>query len=181
MAGIELPPSLMRQASRTNTRVPPIARRSVSPFPCRMAALSRDKLQKEASTKSPDLRRCLAHHRLLNRSIEAAQQDVRRRMAKVSLEGEDEIAPYNPPTEATAVPIIRVQITNAVRAMVKRRAADQEVARGPAGADKAASKSSSSSSSSSSSTRKSLRNVPRVVFGRRRWPLYGPLQTGVVS
>ncbi|OOF90543.1 hypothetical protein ASPCADRAFT_211952, partial [Aspergillus carbonarius ITEM 5010] len=69
MAGLELPPSVMRQASRTNTRIPPIARRSVSPFPCRMAVLSRDKLQKEASTKSPDLRRCLAHHHLLNRSI----------------------------------------------------------------------------------------------------------------
>ncbi|RAL02541.1 uncharacterized protein BO80DRAFT_403069 [Aspergillus ibericus CBS 121593] len=180
MTGIELPPSLMRQASRTNTRVPPIARRAVSPFPCRMAVLSRDKLQKEASTKSPDLRRCLAHHSLLNRSIEAAQQDVRRRMASFHLdEDEDEVTPYNPPAEATAMPIIRVQITNAVRAMVKRRAADQELggglARVPFPSDKAASK------PSTSRTKKGLKNVPRVVFGRRRWPLYGPLQTGMVS
>ncbi|PWY80768.1 hypothetical protein BO94DRAFT_496269 [Aspergillus sclerotioniger CBS 115572] len=175
MAGLELPPSLMRQASRTNSRIPPIARRSVSPFPCRMAVLSRDKLQKETSTKSPDLRRCLAHQRLLNRSIEAAQHDVRSRMASYQLEDDDdEITPCNPPAEATAVPIIRVQITNAVRAMVKRRAADQkELGGGLARV--------SAHSEKPSSTKKSLRNVPRVVFGRRRWAMYGPLQAGVVS
>ncbi|OJZ85826.1 hypothetical protein ASPFODRAFT_46892 [Aspergillus luchuensis CBS 106.47] len=190
MAGIELPPHLMRQATRTNSRIPPMARRSVSPFPTRMAALSCDKLQKEASTKNPDLRRCLAHHTLLNRSIEAAQQDVRRRMASFHLDEEDDddftTSYHSTPNEATAVPLIRVQITNAVRAMVKRRAADSQqndqlngLTRVSATADKAV----NNNSSSSSSSMKSLKRVPRVVFGRRRWPLYGagPLQTGLVS
>ncbi|OJJ68846.1 hypothetical protein ASPBRDRAFT_46123 [Aspergillus brasiliensis CBS 101740] len=188
MAGLELPPSLMRQATRTNTRIPPMARRSVSPFPCRMAVLSRDKLQKEASTKNPDLRRCLAHHTLLNRSLEAAQQDVRRRMAAFHLDEEDDddftTSYHSTPNEATAVPLIRVQITNAVRAMVKRRSADSQqnetlrgLTRVSAHADKAG------SSQSSSNSMKGLKRVPRVVFGRRRWPLYGagPLQTGLVS
>ncbi|KAL5357332.1 hypothetical protein BJX96DRAFT_144280 [Aspergillus floccosus] len=113
----------MRHASRTNTRVPPIARRSSSPMPCRMAMVSRDKLQKETSAKSPDLRRCLGHQRLFRRSIEIAHEDMRRTMATFQLDDSDDdsdddfyTAPISP---------IRVQITNAMKAMVKRRTSSQ--------------------------------------------------------
>ncbi|KAE8155265.1 hypothetical protein BDV25DRAFT_167714 [Aspergillus avenaceus] len=113
----------MRHASRTNTRIPPIAHRSSSPLPCRMAVLSRDKLHKETSAKNPDLRRCLGHQRLLRHSIEVAQEDMRKTMASFKLEDsddEDDIPgrDFNSPS-----PMIREQITKAVKAMVKRRAA----------------------------------------------------------
>ncbi|OGM50960.1 hypothetical protein ABOM_000509 [Aspergillus bombycis] len=117
----------VRQVSRTSTnaRIPPIARRSASPLPCRMAVLSRDKLEREAAAKNPDLRRCLGHQRLLRRSIEAAQEDARKAMASFRLEESDEDEIFEEDFEAPPSPMIREQITKAVKAMVKRRAASQ--------------------------------------------------------
>ncbi|KAE8137973.1 hypothetical protein BDV38DRAFT_245983 [Aspergillus pseudotamarii] len=118
----------VRHASRTstNTRIPPIARRSASPLSCRMAMLSRDKLERETAAKNPNLRRCLGHRRLLRRSIEAAQQDMRKAMASFKLEdSDDEDEILEDDYEPSPSPIIREQITRAVRAMVRRRAVSQ--------------------------------------------------------
>ncbi|KAB8071771.1 hypothetical protein BDV29DRAFT_193042 [Aspergillus leporis] len=117
----------VRHASRTNTRIPPIARRSASPLPCRMVTLSRDKLQKESAAKSPDLRRCLGHQRLLHRSIEVAQEDMKKAMASFKLEDSDDEADeiLGDGFADSPSPMIREQITKAVNAMVKRRAASQ--------------------------------------------------------
>ncbi|KAE8350340.1 hypothetical protein BDV28DRAFT_43134 [Aspergillus coremiiformis] len=115
----------VRHASRTNTRIPPIARRSASPLPCRMAMLSRDKLQREAAAKNPDLRRCVGHQRLLRRSIEVAHEDMKKAVASFQLEDSDD-EDDGIPTEDfsnSPSPMIREQITKAVKAMVKRRAA----------------------------------------------------------
>ncbi|KAL4893242.1 hypothetical protein BDV59DRAFT_177842, partial [Aspergillus ambiguus] len=117
------PVMFMREASRTNTRIPPIARRSSSPMPCRMAKLSHDKLQREAGAKSPDLRRCLGHQRLLRRSIEVAQEDMRKTVASFQLDDSDDDSDddfYEVPSSP-----IREQITNAMKAMVKRRTSSQ--------------------------------------------------------
>lgn len=113
----------MRHVSRTNTRVPPIARRSSSPMPCRMAMMSRDKLQKETAAKSPDLRRCLGHQRLFRRSIEVAHEDMRKTMASFRLDDCDE--EFDDDFYETPFSPIREQITNAVKAIVKRRASSQ--------------------------------------------------------
>ncbi|KAJ1709329.1 hypothetical protein G4B11_001641 [Aspergillus flavus] len=118
----------VRHASRTstNTRIPPIARRSASPIPSRIALLSRDKLERETAAKNPDLRRCLGHQRLLRRSIEAAQEDMRRAMASFKLEdSDDEDEILGDDYDSSPSPMIREQITRAVKAMVKRRATSQ--------------------------------------------------------
>ncbi|KAE8374919.1 hypothetical protein BDV26DRAFT_295522 [Aspergillus bertholletiae] len=123
----------LRHASRarSNTRIPPIAQRSASPLPCRMVVLSRDKLQREVAAKNPDLRRCLGHQRLLRRSIEVAQEDIRKTMASFRLEDSDEEdaiqedAIQDEDVEEPPSPMIRKQITKAVKAMAKRRAANQ--------------------------------------------------------
>ncbi|KAE8421959.1 hypothetical protein BDV36DRAFT_246340 [Aspergillus pseudocaelatus] len=118
----------VRHASRTstNTRIPPIARRSASPLSCRMAMLSRDKLERETAAKNPNLRRCLGHQRLLRRSIEAAQEDMRKAMASFKLEdSDDEDEILEDDYEPSPSPVIREQITRAVKAMVRRRATSQ--------------------------------------------------------
>ncbi|KAE8369741.1 hypothetical protein BDV27DRAFT_120429 [Aspergillus caelatus] len=118
----------VRHASRTstNTRIPPIARRSASPISCRMAMLSRDKLERETAAKNPNLRRCLGHQRLLRRSIEAAQEDMRKAMASFKLEdSDDEDEILEDDYEPSPSPVIREQITRAVKAMVRRRATSQ--------------------------------------------------------
>lgn len=118
----------VRHTSRTstNTRIPPMARRSASPLSCRMAMLSRDKLERETAAKNPDLRRCLGHQRLLRRSIEAAKEDMRKAMASFKLEdSDDEDEILEDDYEPSPSPMIREQITRAVKAMVRRRAVSQ--------------------------------------------------------
>ncbi|KAF9889445.1 hypothetical protein FE257_007347 [Aspergillus nanangensis] len=124
---------LMRTASRSsNSRIPPIARRSSSPMPCRMARLSRDKLHKEVGAKSPDLRRCLGHQRLFRRSIEVAQEDARKAVAAVQMDdsdsdsdGDDDYSSNGYLDYDSSPSPIREQLTNAMRAMVKRRTSNQ--------------------------------------------------------
>ncbi|RAH76906.1 hypothetical protein BO86DRAFT_413537 [Aspergillus japonicus CBS 114.51] len=212
-------PHFFRHASRltspstttVNTRIPPIARRTTTTtstsssgastiIPTHIVLLSRNKLQRETATRSPDLRRCLAHQRLLHRSIEAAQQAVRAQMAAFSLEDEDVIdeeEEFEDPRSYTSSPVetappvtvIREQITGAVRAMVRRRSASASAStftstststiirqgvnpvsdrdEGPRQASVAV------VVGSTSMMRKTKRYTSRIVFGRRRWPLYG--------
>ncbi|PYH76763.1 hypothetical protein BO82DRAFT_436361 [Aspergillus uvarum CBS 121591] len=239
-------PHFFRHASRLtspstptlNTRIPPIARRTTTTtstsssgastiIPTHIVLLSRNKLQRETATRSPDLRRCLAHQRLLHRSIEAAQLAVRAQMAAFSLEDEDAIdeeEEFDDPRSYTSSPVetappvtvIREQITGAVRAMVRRRSASASAststststssAGGPAparknsgaGLKRVASQhnllaaphggglnlvSDSDEGPRQASVavvaggtammRKTKRYTSRIVFGRRRWPLYG--------
>ncbi|OJJ98313.1 hypothetical protein ASPACDRAFT_1889557 [Aspergillus aculeatus ATCC 16872] len=250
-------PHFFRQASRltspstttVNTRIPPIARRTTTTtttsssgastiIPTHIVLLSRNKLQRETATKSPDLRRCLAHQRLLHRSIEAAQQAVRAQMATFSLEDEDTIdeeEEFDDPRSYTSSPIetappvtaIREQITGAVRAMVRRRSASASASastptsssavpataqkHSAAGLKRVASQQNLLAASNDSGAvnlvskegprqasvavavggpavlRKTKRYTSRIVFGRRRWPLYGhahahaPQQPALVS
>ncbi|KAE8385707.1 hypothetical protein BDV23DRAFT_164499 [Aspergillus alliaceus] len=117
----------VRHASRTTTRIHSIARRSASPFPCRMVILSHDKLHRESAAKNPDLRRCLGHQRLLRHSIEVAQKDMKKAMAPFRLDdsGKEDDGISGDGFSNSPSPIIREQITKAVKAMVKRRAASQ--------------------------------------------------------
>jgi hypothetical protein len=111
---------LLRHASRSlNPRIPPIARQSVSILPCRIAIISRDKLRKETSTKNPDLRRCVAHNSLLRRSMEEAHHNIRKRMASLRFEDDDDDGPDMPTQSPSS--IIRNTITAAVKAMAHRR------------------------------------------------------------
>ncbi|RAL07874.1 uncharacterized protein BO97DRAFT_446543 [Aspergillus homomorphus CBS 101889] len=230
-------PHLLRYASRLtsstttiNPRLPPIARHTTSTttssaststiIPTHIVLLSRNKLQRETATKSPDLRRCLAHQRLLHRSIQAAQQAVRAQLAAATLEDEDAIdeeeeyedqysTPSSSPSETAPVTVIREQITGAVKAMVRRRAASASASTSPysreLGSSAEGMKRGSSQQNlpllgatngsegvsavpgdnhgfSGSGTgesarvvvlRKTKRYTSRIVFGRRRWPLYG--------
>ncbi|KAJ0421274.1 hypothetical protein BJY00DRAFT_110388 [Aspergillus carlsbadensis] len=84
-------------APKPNTRIPPILiarqnkeQETATGLQCtKLADLSKQKLWKEASTGDPDLRRCLGHHRLLRRSIQEAQEDMKRYLGEV-VEYEDE-------------------------------------------------------------------------------------------
>ncbi|KAL2844168.1 hypothetical protein BJY01DRAFT_248289 [Aspergillus pseudoustus] len=84
---------LFSHAPKPNTRIPPIlfARQknkeetatTASARCTKLATLSKQKLSKETSTGDPDLRRCLGHHRLLRRSIQEAQEDMKRYLGEV--------------------------------------------------------------------------------------------------
>ncbi|KAL4786588.1 hypothetical protein BJX76DRAFT_354953 [Aspergillus varians] len=81
--------------SKPNTRIPPIlvARHSTTENTTEqfshLAALSKQKLYNEASTRDPDLRRCIGHHRLLHRSIQEVKDDMKRYLEDV-LESESD-------------------------------------------------------------------------------------------
>ncbi|KAL2861931.1 hypothetical protein BJX68DRAFT_223517, partial [Aspergillus pseudodeflectus] len=76
---------------KPNTRIPPILvarqnqeRETSTNMRCtKLADLSKQKLWKETSTGDPDLRRCLGHHRLLRRSVQEAQEDMKRYLGEV--------------------------------------------------------------------------------------------------
>ncbi|KAH8429819.1 uncharacterized protein LDX57_007490 [Aspergillus melleus] len=147
-------PAVMRQSSRPNSRLPPLAHRSSSPLSCRMVLLSRDKLERETSARSPDLRRCLAHDRVLRRSVEIAQNDMKKAIAALQVDDSDSEEEFDPGAETAPVTIIRDQIANVVKSMVRRRSPE----RSSSSSEKIRSKpelvrvSSNSSSKSSSST-----------------------------
>jgi hypothetical protein len=89
--------NLFTHAPKPNTRIPPILiarqnqeQETATNLRCtKLADLSKQKLWKEASTGDPDLRRCLGHHRLLRRSVQEAQEDMKRYLGKV-VEYEDD-------------------------------------------------------------------------------------------
>ncbi|KAL3441294.1 hypothetical protein BJX65DRAFT_256086 [Aspergillus insuetus] len=89
--------NLFSHAPKPNTRIPPILiarqnqeQETATNMRCtKLADLSKQKLWKETSTGDPDLRRCLGHHRLLRRSIQEAQEDMKRYLGEV-VEYEDD-------------------------------------------------------------------------------------------
>ncbi|THD00143.1 hypothetical protein EYZ11_000334 [Aspergillus tanneri] len=86
-------------------------------MPCRMALLSRQKLDKETSTKSPDLRRCLGHNRILRRSMEIAHEDMKKAMMTMRVDD----GPLDAKMETPPMSILRDQIASALKAVVRRR------------------------------------------------------------
>ncbi|RLL93212.1 hypothetical protein CFD26_101957 [Aspergillus turcosus] len=156
---------LLRHASRSlNTRIPPIARQSVSILPCRIAIISRDKLKKETSSKTPDLRRCVAHNSLLRRSMEEAHHNTRKRMASLHFEDDVEDGPDMPTQTPSESPssIIRNTITAAVKAMARRRSE---------GLVRMASSSESNGNKRINSYRRYY--APRLVSARKLFPSAG--------
>ncbi|GIK07288.1 hypothetical protein Aspvir_002947 [Aspergillus viridinutans] len=115
---------LLRHASRTlNPRIPPIARQNVSILTCRIAIISRDKLRKEKSAKNPDLRRCVAHNSLLRRSMEEAHHNIRKNIASLRFEDDEDDSPgmiTQSPSESPSS-VIRCTINMAVKAMARRQ------------------------------------------------------------
>ncbi|KAK1147424.1 hypothetical protein N8T08_001506 [Aspergillus melleus] len=106
---------------RLNPRIPPVASKVSGPG--KLAAISQNKLQRESMSHSPDLRRCLGHHDVYRKSVKAAQENARQRIDAMS--GEEEAVsgetPINTSRDETLMPHFRAQITNAVKAMVRRR------------------------------------------------------------
>lgn len=169
---------VMRQSPRLNSRLPPLAHRSSSPLPCRMVVLSRDKLQRESSARSPDLRRCLAHDQVLRRSIKIAQKDMKKAMAALLVDDSDSEEEFDPGSETPPVAIIRDQIANAVKSFVRRRSPERATSSSAVEKERTKSElarvSSNSSSKSSTSTTsvtsfssKSRRYAARFGLGRR--------------
>ncbi|PLB50790.1 hypothetical protein P170DRAFT_474345 [Aspergillus steynii IBT 23096] len=168
----------MRQSPRLNSRLPPLAHRSSSPLPCRMVVLSRDKLQHESSARSPDLRRCLAHDRVLRRSIQIAQEDMKKAMAALRVDDSDSEEEFDPGSETAPVTIIRDQIASVVKSFVRRRSPERSSSSPPAEKDRlkvelarvssnSSAKSSSSSTSITSLSSRSRRYAARLGLGRR--------------
>ncbi|RHZ70289.1 hypothetical protein CDV55_103055 [Aspergillus turcosus] len=158
---------LLRHASRSlNPRIPPIARQSVSILPCRIAIISRDKLRKETSSKTPDLRRCVAHNSLLRRSMEEAHHNTRKRMTSLHFEDDDENSPDMPTQTPSESPssIIRNTITAAVKAMARRRSE---------GLVRMASSSESNGNKRINSYRRYY--APRLVSARKLFPSAGSI------
>ncbi|KAI9044709.1 uncharacterized protein KD926_011679 [Aspergillus affinis] len=158
---------MMRQSSRPNSRLPPLAHRSSSPLSCRMVILSRDKLQHETSARSPDLRRCLAHDRVLRRSVEIAQKDMKKAIAALHIDDSDSEEEFDPGAETAPVTIIRDQIANAVKSMVRRRSPERASEKSRSKPELARVSSNSSSKSSSSTT--TLSKVPSFSSVSRRY------------
>ncbi|KAH8423321.1 uncharacterized protein LDX57_001079 [Aspergillus melleus] len=117
----QFPAMVRRGLPRLNPRIPPIASKGSGPG--KLAAISQSKLQRESMSHSPDLRRCLGHHDVYRKSVKAAQENARQRIDAMS--GEEEAVsgetPINTPRDETLMPHFRAQITNAVKAMVRRR------------------------------------------------------------
>lgn len=162
---------LLRHASRSlNPRIPPIARQSVSIPPCRIAIISRDKLKKETSSKTPDLRRCVAHNSLLRRSMGEAHHNIRRRMASLRFgddddDEDDEDGPDMPSQTPSESPssIIRNTITTAVKAMAHRQQSE--------GLVRMASSSESDGKKRINSYRRYF--TPQLISGRKLFPPAG--------
>ncbi|KAI9041157.1 uncharacterized protein KD926_007268 [Aspergillus affinis] len=116
----QFPAIVRRGLPRLNPRIPPISKAS---GPGKLAAISQSKLQRESMSHSPDLRRCLGHHDVYRKSVKAAQENARQRIDAMS--GEEEAVsgetPSNVSRDETLMPHFRSQITNAVKAMVRRR------------------------------------------------------------
>ncbi|PLB45734.1 hypothetical protein P170DRAFT_478672 [Aspergillus steynii IBT 23096] len=117
----QIPVIVRRGLPRLNPRIPPIAKAS---GPGKLAAISHGKLQRESMSHSPDLRRCLGHHDVYRKSVKAAQENARQSIDAMS--GEEEAVSGDTPTrneskDENTMPHFRAQITNAVKAMVRRR------------------------------------------------------------
>ena len=162
---------VMRQSPRLNSRLPPLAHRSSSPLPCRMVVLSRDKLQRESSARSPDLRRCLAHDQVLRRSIKIAQKDMKKAMAALLVDDSDSEEEFDPGSETAPVTIIRDRIASVVKSFVRRRSPERSASPPspppPSSAEKDRPKLELSRVSSSNSTKSSSSTTPVTSLSSR--------------
>ncbi|CAK39484.1 hypothetical protein AnigIFM59636_010370 [Aspergillus niger] len=112
---LHLPTTVVRRAPRLSAGISQLTNRPA--MPGKLAAISHGKLQREAASQTPDLRRCLGHHNILIRCVKAAQEDNARVM-KETYEDDPDLAPTSGESE---FPPIRTQITNAVKTMVRNR------------------------------------------------------------
>ncbi|KAE8418696.1 hypothetical protein BDV36DRAFT_294919 [Aspergillus pseudocaelatus] len=105
--------SFFRQASRVSV-----------PGRSSLAAISQGKLQKESLSRTPDLRRCLGHHGVYRKCVQAAQEAASQPM-QASHGVNNSQAPTIPGNatkhKSTAPPPIRSQITQAIKAITQRR------------------------------------------------------------
>ncbi|OGM44676.1 hypothetical protein ABOM_007451 [Aspergillus bombycis] len=88
-----------------------------------LAAISHGKLQKESFSPTPDLRRCLGHHGVFRKCVQAAQEAASQPAhASCGVNSSKAIAiPGNATKHRPAPPPIRSQITQAIKAMTQRR------------------------------------------------------------
>ncbi|KAE8325697.1 hypothetical protein BDV39DRAFT_194097 [Aspergillus sergii] len=89
-----------------------------------LAAISHGKLQKESFSPTPDLRRCLGHHGVYRKCVQAAQEAASQPIhASYGVNNNKcHTIPDNATKhEPTTTPPIRSQITQAIKAMTQRR------------------------------------------------------------
>ncbi|RAK77169.1 uncharacterized protein BO72DRAFT_114305 [Aspergillus fijiensis CBS 313.89] len=115
---------IRRTAPRLSSTLGPLANRPA--IPGKLAAISRGKLQRETESQTPDLRRCLGHHHIFRRCVAAEEEDNARYRRETYEEDDDGEYYHRHSTsrrDSDSTPI-RTQITKAVKAMVRRRDAD---------------------------------------------------------
>ncbi|KAI9925076.1 hypothetical protein ASPWEDRAFT_45220 [Aspergillus wentii DTO 134E9] len=120
---------ISRRPSQPNTRIPPIMAKNASlQTPYKLATISHSKLRQEADSKTPNLRRCIAHAGILRQSIETTQRDINKQMhsfhldeEEVEEEEEEEEVPVTVTKSEVDISPIREHITAAVKAMIRRR------------------------------------------------------------
>ncbi|KAB8220897.1 hypothetical protein BDV33DRAFT_87699 [Aspergillus novoparasiticus] len=95
-----------------------------------LAAISHGKLQKESFSPTPDLRRCLGHHGVYRKCVQAAQEAASQPIhASYGVNNNkyhtipDNATKHEPTTTTTTTttPPIRSQITQVIKAMTQRR------------------------------------------------------------
>ncbi|PYH40561.1 uncharacterized protein BP01DRAFT_361147 [Aspergillus saccharolyticus JOP 1030-1] len=117
---------IRRTAPRLSSTLAPLANRPA--IPGKLAAISRGKLQRETESQTPDLRRCLGHHHIFRRCVAAEEEDNARYRRETYFDDDDLDGEYhhhstNRRHNSESTPI-RTQITKAVKAMVRRRDAE---------------------------------------------------------
>ncbi|PWY73882.1 hypothetical protein BO94DRAFT_559854 [Aspergillus sclerotioniger CBS 115572] len=108
---LHLSTAALRRAPRVGAGISQITNRPA--IPGKLAAISHGKLQREASSSTPDLRRCLGHHDILRRCVKAAEEDDAR-FIKETYYDDDLDVPTSMEIEYAP---IRTQITKAVKTM----------------------------------------------------------------
>ncbi|KAB8278488.1 hypothetical protein BDV30DRAFT_142723 [Aspergillus minisclerotigenes] len=103
-----------------------VSRASV-PVRSSLVAISHGKLQKESFSPTPDLRRCLGHHGVYRKCVQAAQEAASQPIhASYGVNNNkyhttpDNATKHEPTTTTTTLPI-RSQITQAIKAIAQRR------------------------------------------------------------
>ncbi|KAB8261156.1 hypothetical protein BDV32DRAFT_148718 [Aspergillus pseudonomiae] len=104
--------NFFRQASRVSV-----------PGRSSLAAISHGKLQKESFSPTPDLRRCLGHHGVYRKCVQAAQEAASQPVhASCGVNSSKATTiPGNATKHRSTPPPIRSQITQAIKAMTQRR------------------------------------------------------------
>ncbi|PYI07244.1 hypothetical protein BO78DRAFT_443530 [Aspergillus sclerotiicarbonarius CBS 121057] len=108
---LHLTTATLRRAPRLGASISKITNRPA--IPGKLAAISHGKLQREASSQTPDLRRCLGHHDIFRRCVKAAEEDDARFIKETYYDDELD-APTSMEFEYAP---IRTQITKAVKTM----------------------------------------------------------------